>query len=146
MVGGKNPLAWFYSPFPSMFTHHALLSCSDSLPGNVSVGHRVAHPVCAWRQSTEEREGNPTCPPAATHPPKEPGSASIASIVRPFTASLRVAWLGDTKRVSRVVAHLAGCQQTGRGGLEGGRGGKGGGDTVGKWSSLKQEMLFHAPS
>lgn len=51
-------------------------------------------------------------PQLPTNPPKQPGSASIA---RPFTDSVRAAWLGDTERVSRVVAHLVGCQQTGRG-------------------------------
>lgn len=149
----------FYRTSPC-FTRSPLISCSDSLPGFMSAGHGVAHPVRARRQSwgrelcREEREGSqrvshmlhgeapsPLCPKKLVLHPRGHRAS--------FHSQRKVAWLGDTERVSRVWAHLADCQQTGRGGTErrqtgGGRAGEGW--RCGKWSSFKDKMLLHVAS
>lgn len=145
-----------------MFTHSAIISCSDSLPGNMSAGHGVAHPLCAWRQSwgrefcREEREGSQR----VSHMQHRGFSLTFPKKVvlrprrHPFTASVR--WLGwvtpsgspecghTWQTVSRQGGMERGQKGQGRGGQ--GRGGEGRGWSCGKWSSFKQEMLLHAPS
>lgn len=101
--------------------NNTIISYSDSLPGNMSVGHRVTYPVSVRRQSRgrelcrEEREGSQLM----SHIPAT-GIFCVPQLklfCRPswHLASLcgqrEAASLSDTGHVSWVWAHLADCQR-----------------------------------